>query len=48
MNEHDQLREMTKRHFTLIKGLEKAVKNPETEWVDANIVRLLLDRDNKT
>jgi hypothetical protein len=26
----------------LVKGLAKAVKNPTTEWVDANIVRLLL------
>lgn len=29
---------------TLIKGLRKAVKDDETEWVDANILRLLLDR----
>jgi hypothetical protein len=28
----------------LVKGLRKAVKDDRTEWVDANIVRLLLDR----
>lgn len=45
MNEHDQLREITKRHDTLVKGLRKAVKDDNTEWVDANIIRLLLDRN---
>jgi hypothetical protein len=30
------------REAELVKGLRKAVKDPETEWVDANIVRLLL------
>lgn len=29
---------------SLVKGLRKAVADPKTEWVDANIVRLLLDR----
>jgi hypothetical protein len=28
----------------LHKGLNKAVADPATEWVDANIIRLLLDR----
>lgn len=30
--------------LALVKGLRKAVAEPDTEWVDANIVRLLLDR----
>lgn len=29
---------------TLVKGLNKAIADPATEWIDANIVRLLLDR----
>jgi hypothetical protein len=32
-----------RRGADLVKGLRKAVKDPATEWVDANIVRLLLD-----
>lgn len=28
----------------LVKGLRKAVKDDSTEWVDANVIRLLLDR----
>lgn len=28
----------------IVKGLRKAVKDDSTEWVDANIIRLLLDR----
>ena len=28
----------------LTRGLYKAVADPEVEWVDANIIRLLLDR----
>jgi hypothetical protein len=30
------------RATDLVKGLRKAVKNPSTAWVDANIIRLLL------
>lgn len=29
---------------TLVKGLRKAVADPQTTWVDANIIHLLLDR----
>jgi hypothetical protein len=32
------------REQTLVNGLRKAVADDQTEWVDANIVRLLLDR----
>lgn len=32
------------REQALVDGLRKAVADDETEWVDANIVRLLLDR----
>ena len=42
--EREQLIEVFRRHQALRKGLEKAVADPATEWVDANIVRLLLDR----
>ena len=32
----------------LVKGLRKMVAQEQTEWVDANIVRLLLDRHDET
>lgn len=35
---------LTRRSWTLVKGLRKAIADPETEWIDANVVRLLLDR----
>lgn len=41
--EREQLVAVAKKYFTLVKGLEKAVAN-DVEWVDANIIRLLLDR----
>lgn len=32
------------REQSLVKGLRKAVADPEVEWLDANIARLLLGR----
>lgn len=42
--EREQFAEVVRRHYRLIAGLEKAVLDPEVEWVDANIIRLLLGR----
>ena len=36
------------RYEVLLKGLRKAVRDPETEWIDANIIRLLLDQEKET
>jgi hypothetical protein len=41
---HAEVVAAERRGAALVKGLRKAVKDPEVEWVDASIIRLLLAR----